>query len=79
MPPLVLAVLSLVLLTWGWISLFATDRWMAFLRRAVGDRWRPFWTQHEALYRFNTRCSGVVAMLMAVFLTYVAGAMARIW
>ena len=79
MPPLVLAILSLALLTWGWIALFATDRWIAFCRRATGARWLKYWARYEMLYRLNTRCSGVGAMLMAAFLTYLAGAMARIW
>ncbi len=49
MPPPVLAVLSLALLVWAWIAMFATNRWMAFSRRIIGDRWLPFWARYEML------------------------------
>jgi hypothetical protein len=59
--------------------MFATDGWMAFSRRMMGDRWLPFWARYETLYRFNTRASGVAAVLIAIFLAYGAGAAAHAW
>ncbi len=79
MPSLVLAVLSLALLVWAGIAMFATNRWMAFSRRMTGDRWLPYWARYETVVRFNTRCSGVAALLISLFLAYAAGAALRVW